>query len=206
MLRYFNKAGEDRVIAQYLDGSSILSLANQEGCCLPTIRNMLSRRNIKIRPRGNVAKSLSSELREQLVAGYNSGMSQIELALKYKVGQSSISRALLSSGVKMRLVGAAASGFKRCGGRVQLGPYISVLVSRDSPFASMRNSGGYVYEHRLVMAEHLGRPLLSTETVHHKDGDKHNNVIENLELRQGNHGTHVRFRCLDCGSVNVKSY
>lgn len=40
----------------------------------------------------------------------------------------------------------------------------------------------YVAEHRLVVSTHIGRPLLSTEHVHHLDGDTLNNNIDNLAL------------------------
>jgi len=49
-----------------------------------------------------------------------------------------------------------------------------------------RKHTNYIFEHRLVMEKHIGRYLLQNEVVHHIDGNKQNNSIENLQLFSNN--------------------
>jgi len=63
------------------------------------------------------------------------------------------------------------------------GDYIHVHLPTSDPYFPMASiSDGRVRIHRLIMAKHLGRCLRSIEIVHHKNGDKKDNRLENLEL------------------------
>lgn len=61
---------------------------------------------------------------------------------------------------------------------VKKGDYIYAVV----PSHPKANKHGYVLMHRVVMENHLGRLLEPGEIIHHKDHNKHNNELSNLEL------------------------
>lgn len=44
------------------------------------------------------------------------------------------------------------------------------------------NSIGFIREHRYIIEQHIGRLLTKEEVVHHKDNNKSNNSLDNLEL------------------------
>ena len=69
------------------------------------------------------------------------------------------------------------------GGRIETpSGYIDICIQPDSPYYQMANTSHHVREHRLIMAKHLGRCLDRWEIVHHINGIKGDNGIENLEL------------------------
>ena len=178
------------------------SLALEHGVSLPTIRDAIRRQGAEPR-RGKPGRPLvplSSENIAELRRRYEAGESQQSIADDLGMSQARVSRALGRPG-RRHPQGAAAPGWK--GGRVDIARYPHVWLAADDPMAVMRNAQGYVAEHRLVMARELGRPLDSSETVHHINGDRADARIENLQLRQGRHGKHVAHRCADCGSANV---
>lgn len=63
----------------------------------------------------------------------------------------------------------------------------------DHPMAS---KSGYVLEHRLIMSENLGRALTLEEVVHHKNGNRQDNRIENLELLDNKDHIKKHFRSM----------
>lgn len=63
--------------------------------------------------------------------------------------------------------------------------YTLLILDEEDQFASMRDSRGRVYRHRIIMAAMLGRPLTADEEVHHVDLDQTNDAPANLILVSG---------------------
>jgi len=67
-------------------------------------------------------------------------------------------------------------------------------------------NGKKYLEHRYIMQQHIGRELTKTEVVHHIDGNKHNNDIENLELNNSKEHLkyHAQIKSLTTERIKIK--
>lgn len=69
--------------------------------------------------------------------------------------------------------------------------YQLISLPWEHPYISMVNKRGWILDPRLVMAQHLGRNLLPHELVHHLNGIRDDNRIENLALMSRGAHTHL---------------
>jgi hypothetical protein len=108
-----------------------------------------------------------------------------EIARHYGVGENRIRRWSKIAGVQRHKTGPRSpqSHGNWKGGRIVDKHGYVLIHMPDHPHA---NSGGYMREHRVVMEKHLGRILLKSEVVHHKNDQPGDNSISNLEVFENN--------------------
>ena len=75
------------------------------------------------------------------------------------------------------------------GGRINASNGYIWIHCPNNPMSNKCSPKGYVLEHRLIMSEKVGRYLIKNEIVHHINGIRNDNRIENLFLTQN--GKHI---------------
>lgn len=86
--------------------------------------------------------------------------------------------------------GKDSAGWK--GGKIKNNQGYFFLLIPEHPLAQ---KSGYVAEHRVVIERSIGRYLTREEEVHHINGIRDDNRLENLKLMDG--GEHARFHALN---------
>lgn len=196
----FTPQERDEIVSRYKGGAKPSQIARDFRCSQCTIDRMLQRLGVWVSPRGleRVGARYALEQKREMIARYEAGDSIYKIAKAFGAQPQLIWSILKAAEVTFR------DKAWRGGRVVASGGYVAVTADLDDPIAStMATVNGYVLEHRLIVARSLGRPLAKSETVHHVNGDVRDNRLENLQLRNGNHGKGVQFACLSCGSHNV---
>lgn len=182
----------DRIAVEYRAGATLDQLADRHGVSPQTIRRRLVAAGVELRRytlRDGARRQhhVDPEAMRRLRAG---GASTREIGETLGFPEEVVRKRMIEAGID-RLPGKARphrNVFFRGGRTWDTGGYVLVLVPAH-PLA--RKGRRYVAEHRLVMEAALGRYLLPTEVVDHRDGDTTNNRRANLRVFPSN-AEHLR--------------
>lgn len=202
--RYKLSVEEKTELKSLYESGVHMSILREQFCCsASTARSAIKELGGNINRTGKQIHVFTKNDIDSIIGEYGDGKSQTEIVELYQVSQSTISALLRKNKIHIRkTVGKYGCSWKGGKSFTSTG-YILILLSSSDQYYDMTNAKGYVLEHRLVMAQYLGRSLTKNETVHHINGDKTDNRLENLQLRIGKHGAGERYQCNCCGSHDI---
>jgi hypothetical protein len=182
-------------------------IAEEVGVCPGTVGNHLTAQGVQRQKRTRRLK-LSESQRAEIEKLYLAEVRASDIGPRFNIHPTSVYAVLKQRGVPVhnpgngRPTAVGATNINKSG-------YVLEKVDRSWKFwglmAGQGAAGTWIMQHRKVMAEHLNRALLASEQVHHINGLRSDNRLENLQLVQGAHGSGVQMRCQCCGSTDIKA-
>lgn len=126
-----------------------------------------------------------------------------KISEEIKISRGVIKKRLESFGIKIRSKGFGKGKFhsRWKGGKfTSSGGYIKIYKPKHP-----NSNDGYIFEHVFNMSEFLKRPIKDEERIHHIDGVKNNNSIENLALCTIKTHGKIHYSLVNCGYELYKS-
>lgn len=166
---------EEEIIKLYIEGNSARETAKKVGCGQTKVLRVLKKSAIERRTR-----KFDIDLNE-IKNMFLEGTPTDDIANLYGVSRSAIHRRLLGIGIDFQI---DKFKIKHPDGQFTSWVNSTGYISENVPIHLKHLHGGQktILQHRRVMEDYLGRKLTEKENVHHKNGNKQDNRIENLEL------------------------
>ena len=202
----FSTEDIESLAKEYSEGVSLNALARRHDTTIATMSTRLKKHGVTIRRSGGRVRDIPDAITDEIVEAYRQGYSHKEIATQVNLGALKVSALLKNRGEwsdsphVTRRRGGPRPRVERH--RTGAG-YITVYPPANWPWPEMVWPNGLILEHRMIMAQQIGRALTSRETVHHINGDNADNRLDNLQVRFGQHGPGAAAHCGDCGSTNI---
>lgn len=187
--RAFTDEVEVEIAQEYKSGVGTTTLSRKHEVAPGTIRKALRRQGVQMRTapqdrphKGGRPKAFTEECEAEIAREYESGVGAPTLARKYGVSHKTIYLTLSRLGVDSRKSRPFNPEGFIVGGYRWLPVQESDRVGWPMTHPRGEKHYPYVMEHRLVVARDIDRPLYAHENVHHINGDRLDNRLENLEL------------------------
>ena len=179
--KHLTAGQKDQVLQLYQETLSAVTTAQRLGVTIEQVRHLLKKHGIRpSNSRGGTCYQNIADVRRWALEG----VSLSEIGRRIGTSSSKVSKFLRCHGIpRKRFRQSMQNNPAWRGGRViDVDGYILCKVP-NHPFADRH---GYVREHRLVMEASLGRYLHPREVVHHKNKNRADNQLANLQLYASN--------------------
>ena len=182
----------------YLSGATLAEAAEAAGVCIPTMRKRLDAAGVPRRPSGTttaqararISAARSAQIDEaHLRRLHAQGQSCREMAPTLGTNEETVRRRLRMLGLPRLLAKARPDRNYFWTGGLSVDKHGYLL--EKMPEHPQATRSGYVRQHRLVVERELGRLLLRTEVVDHRNGDTSDNRMSNLRVFASN-ADHLR--------------